>query len=88
MKLTKYEKETIILFNDAEDMAEVYTCNNALMRRLDELSQNNTEISVSEENENGKTYNLPKKLITIRKPYKITEKISKKREYNARTVLH
>lgn len=25
MKLTKYEKETIILFNEAEDTASIYT---------------------------------------------------------------
>ena len=35
MKLTNYERETIIVFNDAEDAAEVYTANAAWIRRLD-----------------------------------------------------
>ena len=34
MKLTKYEKETIILFNEAEDTASIYTYNAGLKKRL------------------------------------------------------
>lgn len=30
MKLTKFEKETIILFNEAEDTASIYTYNAGL----------------------------------------------------------
>lgn len=39
MKLTKYEKETIILFNEAEDEASIYTFNAGLKRRLAEFSR-------------------------------------------------
>lgn len=34
MKLTKFEKETIILFNEGEDTASIYTFNADLKRRL------------------------------------------------------
>ena len=34
MRLTKYEKETIILFNESEDAASVYTYNAGLKTRL------------------------------------------------------
>ena len=33
-KLTKYEKETIILFNEGEDTANIYTYNASLRKRL------------------------------------------------------
>ena len=33
-KLTKYEKETIVLFNEGEDTASIYTYNAGLRKRL------------------------------------------------------
>ena len=38
-KLTKYEKETIILFNEGEDTASVYTYNAGLRKRLAAFSK-------------------------------------------------
>jgi len=38
LKLTKYEKETIILFNEAEDQVNVFTYNVSLKRRLANFS--------------------------------------------------
>lgn len=37
--LTKYERETIINFNNGEATASVYTYNRALRRRLEQLAQ-------------------------------------------------
>ena len=37
-KLSKYEKETIINWNEAENLASVYTFNASLKRRLAERS--------------------------------------------------
>ena len=37
-KLSKYEKETIINWNEAENLASVYTFNASLKRRLDRKS--------------------------------------------------
>ena len=39
MKLSKYEKETIINWNEAEDTASIYTFNADLKRRLAEFSR-------------------------------------------------
>ncbi len=39
MKLTKYEKETIINWNEAENTASIYTFNADLKRRLAEFSR-------------------------------------------------
>lgn len=43
MRLTNYEKETIINFNEGEDTASVYTHNGALRRRLEQLAQERPE---------------------------------------------
>ena len=40
-RLTKYEKETIVLFNEAEDKANIYTYNTALKNRLAKFSKEN-----------------------------------------------
>lgn len=39
MRLTKYEKETIILFNESEDKASIYTYNAGLKTRLKKFSK-------------------------------------------------
>lgn len=41
--LTNYERETIINFNEGEDVASVYTHNKALRRRLEQLAQERPE---------------------------------------------
>lgn len=38
-KLTKYEKETIVLFNEGEDKATIYTYNAGLRNRLAAFSK-------------------------------------------------
>ena len=38
-KLSKYEKETIINWNEAENLASVYTFNASLKRRLADFSR-------------------------------------------------
>ena len=43
MKLSPYEQETIINFNEAEKAASVYTHNNALRHKLEKLSQERPE---------------------------------------------
>ena len=68
---TKVEKETVVLFNEAEDRAEIYTHNAKWKNRLQELSkQYPDECSpVSENADGGMTFSLDKRLVTIRKPY-------------------
>lgn len=44
MKLTKYEKETIILFDEAENQVDVFTYNVSLKRRLANFSRKYPEL--------------------------------------------
>lgn len=42
-KLTNYERETIINFNEGEDTASIYTHKKSLRRRLEQLAQERPE---------------------------------------------
>ena len=74
MGLTKYESETIIRFNDAEDEATIYTCNKSWMNRLDKLCEKSSEITVIKQDEFSKEYKIPKKWIKVKMPRQLSEK--------------
>lgn len=57
MKLTKLEQENIILWNNAEELATVYTCDPRIKRLLSKSFIPNKK----NEDEYSVTYNLPKK---------------------------
>ena len=71
--LNNYEKETISLWNEAEPTAEVYTCSASMMRHMDELVEKCTEITRTKETEYSKTYVLPKKLVKVRAPLRVSD---------------
>ena len=72
-KLTKYERETIINYNDAEDTATLYTCNKALMRKIDSFCKKNQMFVKAKSDLFGTEYTLPKKCVSIRLPRIISE---------------
>ena len=43
MKLTRYEQETVINYNEEESTASIYTHNRALRRKLEKLSADRPE---------------------------------------------
>ena len=65
MNLTMQERETIILFNEAQDTASVDTCNPALIRKLDKqiALQENKQVYLLREDEYGKRYSIPKRWV-------------------------
>ena len=80
MALTNIERETIIIFNAAEDIAEIYTADPVYIRKLDKLCEQfpdtykfMKELSVKRCKE-SKTYSMPKRLVKFRSP--ITREIS------------
>ena len=67
MKLTKAEQETIILFNEAEQTASVYTHNAALLERL--CCSHPAQVRQTERGRHsGATYLLPKKWVKLTPP--------------------
>lgn len=68
MKLTKYEKETIVLFNEGEDEASIYTYNAGLRKRLAAFSKKHPNLCrlEKEHGQGGVSYTLDKSRLSIR----------------------
>ena len=83
-KLSKYEKETIINWNEAENLASVYTFNASLKRRLADFSRKYPLLCRLERStpEGSVTYVLDKSRLSIRlvPPYS-EERKAAAREY-------
>ena len=73
MTLTNQERETIIVFNEADDMATVDTCNRGWINKLDKLVASNPKIVEGRTDEHSKRYLLPKSWIKVRAPREISE---------------
>lgn len=67
MKLTKSEKETIILFNETEDQVNIYTYNVSLKRRLANFSKKYPELCRRKEvnKQGGVTYLIDKARVSL-----------------------
>ena len=74
-KLTKYEMETIVNYNAAEQTATVYTRDKAVMRKLDRLVEAYPEsYRLLDQTDIDKTYSMPKSYVTYRKPRMLSDK--------------
>lgn len=64
------EKETVITFDDSSDIATIYTCTQKWKTKLRKCEENDTLNCVHKikEDEYSVTYELPKKLISLRTP--------------------
>lgn len=84
MKLSKDEKETIINWNEAENLACIYTFNAGLKRRLEEFSRKYPLLCRLERNtpEGSVTYVIEKSRLSVRSipPYS-EERLAATREY-------
>ena len=70
---SRIEQETIINFNEAEPTAEVYTCNAALIRRINAMAEASDEVTCGKSDEYGSFFLLPKRWVSIRMPRRMTE---------------
>lgn len=68
MKLTKYERETIICYNEEEATASVYTHNKKLIQKLKRLSEKYPD-KVKPEHRGAVSYLVPKRCVSVREPY-------------------
>ena len=80
--LTKYEKETIILTNEADDFYEVYTFNSALKKKLAAYAKRHPDLcSLKETTKEGSaSYVVNKARLSLR----LTEPYSEARKQAAR----
>ena len=74
MKLTRYEQETIINFNAEDKTATLYTRDPAVMRKVDALVIEYPDtFKCIGETDIDKTYEMPKSVVTYRKPRRLSE---------------
>lgn len=68
MRLSKYEKETIILTSEGDDTIKIYTFNVSLKRRLAEYAEKNPHLARLDRwtTEGSVTYVLDKSRVSIR----------------------
>lgn len=71
MKLTKYERETIICYNEEEATASVYTHSRKLIQKLKRLSEKypNQVRPDRPEHRRAVSYLVPKSCVSVREPY-------------------
>ena len=81
VKLTNFEKETIICFNEAEPQARVFTYNGRMIRDLAKLAEERpVDVKfISENDSGGYTYDVPKKWVKIRASRILSEEEHAKR---------
>lgn len=73
MELSRYEKETIINFNEADGFAIVYTYNVKLLKQLSGLESRSPDCRVITSGEDFCEYKVPKSWIKIRPPRQYSE---------------
>ena len=74
MKLKRYEQETIINFNAQDQIATLYTRDPAVMRKVDALVIDYPDtFKCIDETDIDKTYEMPKSVVTYRKPRRISD---------------
>ena len=85
-KLTKYEKETIVLFNEGEDAAHIQTYNAGLRTRLAAFSKKYPDLCRLEKTyeQGGVSYVLDKSRLSIRLQPPYSEERRQKASNNAR----
>lgn len=75
MNVTKYEQETIILFNEGEAAASIYTYNTSLQHTLVSLCESHPA-QVRQTGNNGigaLTFEVPKKWVKVSPPRVLSE---------------
>lgn len=72
--LNRYEKETIITYNDEDMKANIYTCNKGLQNKLLKYSKEFPDrYRLISQDKESKTFETFKDLVTLRKPYNINK---------------
>ena len=85
-RLTKYEKETILLTNELDDFWDIYTFNSALKRKLKEFASKYPQLChLREQTEEGSvTYRVKKDRVSINLKKPVSEETRKKRSEAAK----
>lgn len=72
-KLTKYEQETILRYDQAEPDACCFVSDPSLIRKLDEMSAEREEVTCVRRGDGWGDYRIPKSWIKIRPPKQLSD---------------
>lgn len=87
MELSKYEKETIIVFNEAEKTASVNTYNQSLIRQLREYNKKSpTNYVINKDGEQYIECTVPKSMIKIKYPRNFSDEQRAKMSERMRAI--
>jgi len=90
-KLASYEKETIIIFNEQDDKAEITTHNKQLINRLKKYEKEGQAVNFIKKLEDGAyKFELPKEWIiklSVPRKIKLTEQQKKERKARLKKAL-
>ena len=85
MKLSKYEQETIINFNDGEKAAELYTASPSMIKQMEKLCAEYPEsYQIKQRNQYSVTFSITNKSdIKFKKPRNLSEETRQTMKENA-----
>lgn len=72
MYLSRIERETILLFNEAEQTATIETCNRHIQNQLDSYCSISPDIYREKKGEYASRYICPKSWIKVRMPRQLS----------------
>ena len=79
------EQETTVNFCRTEQIMKVYTCDGTMITKLDKIAARcPDEVSVTEPDEYGRLYTLPKSFFSIRPPRKLSDEQRERLRTNSR----
>lgn len=87
MALTKYERETIILYNEEESTASVCTYNERLRNKLADFASKSDECCLVKEGDGYAEYTIPKSWVKINMPRQYSDEQRQKMAERARNNL-
>lgn len=89
MSLSRIEQETVILFNEADALASIYTYNGALKRKLSGLcaARPDEAKQIKDDGQGGLTFEVPKRWIKITASRILTEEQRMVRSERARAIF-
>lgn len=67
------ERETVILYSDADDTASIFTRNVALANKLAKMAEEHDEVKVTLDDGYSVEFELPKRLVSIRAPRTLSD---------------
>ena len=85
-RLTKYEKETILLTNELDDFWDIYTFNSALKRKLKNFDTEYPELCCQRKQteEGSVTYRVKKDRVSVNLKKPVSQETSRKRSEAAK----